>query len=74
MRRERTRVRRVPSIVCPGRAVLATGTTTQLSAPTACHMASAVRASAISACLCAPASGIALLFASYALPSCAATS
>ncbi len=66
----RTSVRRVPSMVCPGRAVLAMGTTTQESAPMACHMASALDASATCACLCSPASGMALFWASYARPSC----
>ena len=58
-------------MVCPGRAVLAMGTTTQESAPIAAHMASAVDASATCACLCPPASGMATFCASYARPSCA---
>lgn len=69
-RRALTRVRRVPSMLCPGRAAAWIGTTTQLSSPMARHMSSAVLASASSACLCSPASGMGWLFASYALPSC----
>ena len=69
-RRALTRVRRVPSMLCPGRAAAWIGTTTQLSSPMARHMSSAVLASASSACLCSPTSGMGWLFASYALPSC----
>ena len=59
-----TSVRRVPSMVCPGRATLWMGTTTQLSSPMALHMSSALLASRSCACLCSPASGIAVFWAS----------